>query len=85
MRSMKEHGLFFDVGLDSVSLTCRKCGAIISTDGKKSDIDTLPFHRENVEFAGFCCPKCGNKEFDMDIFVEMLCYQANKSETGNIS
>ena len=53
---MKEHGLFFDVGLDSVSLTCRKCGAIISTDGKKADIDSMPFHRENVEFAGFCCP-----------------------------
>ena len=82
---MKDFGLFFDVGLDSVDLTCRRCGAIISTDGKKTDVETLPFHRENVAFSGLCCPKCGNNEFDMDIFVETLCYQANKGETDSIS
>ena len=39
----------------------------------------------NVPDGTKFCPKCGNKEFDMDIFVEMLCYQANKSETDKIS
>lgn len=77
---MKDFGMFFDVSLDAVDLTCRKCGGIISTDGENRSEDTIPFHREDVEFAGFCCPKCGNTTFDMDIFAEMFCYQAQKDD-----
>ena len=79
---MKDFGMFFDVSLDAVDLTCRKCGDIISTDGESNRENCLPFHRENVEFTGFCCPKCGNTTFNMDIFAEMFCYQAQKDD-GN--
>lgn len=82
---MKDFGMFFDVGLDAVDLTCRKCGGIISTDGGSRSEDCIPFHREDVEFAGFCCPKCGNTSFDMDIFAEMFCYQANRDDSGKFT
>ena len=81
---MKDFGMFFDVGLDAVDLTCRKCGDIISTDGENRSEDAIPFHREDIEFAGFCCPKCGNTTFDMDIFAEMFCYQAQKDDGSKV-
>lgn len=79
MRQIKDIGLFFDVGLSAVDLTCTKCCGIISTDGNKSD-DCIPFVRKSVEFAGVECPKCGNKEFDMTIYADVYCYQPKPVE-----